>query len=183
MDEIIETLAKANPDDAMAQFRLARSRRQLGFVAAQNWAIRALARPIFARRSRSIAAVLPRSPTKTHFLRELANSLGQLAAAEMVLGHLDKAHEMYRDEVQIRDRFSEALAADEDSRRELAGLYEKLAELSLRMKRPEEGKRYYDLTAEKRLEFLAEHPTYWPAVYDVARTYNNAGFVHYPAGQ
>ena len=33
MDEIIEKMAKASPSDVLAQFRLARTRRQLGFVA------------------------------------------------------------------------------------------------------------------------------------------------------
>ena len=36
MDEILEPLAKAKPEDPMAQVRLAKSRRQIGFVMAQK---------------------------------------------------------------------------------------------------------------------------------------------------
>ena len=93
-------------------------------------------------------ACLAKKPGEDTFQRELANSLGQLAAVELVLGHLESARELYREELQARTKFSAALARDEDSRRELAGLYEKLGELSFRMKQPEEGRRYYGLAAE-----------------------------------
>ena len=144
MDEILETMAKANPEDPMAQFRLARSRRQLGFVAAQKLGNSGAGQTYLRQAIEINRACLAKKPDEDTFKRELANSLGQLAAAEMVLGHLEQAHEIYREEVEVRTKFSVALAADEDSRRELTGLYEKLAELSFRMKRPEEGKKYYD---------------------------------------
>jgi tetratricopeptide (TPR) repeat protein len=63
------------------------------------------------------------------------------------------------------------------TRRELAGLYEKLAELHLRMGHVDEGRRYFDLCLELREEVLAEMPTYWPAVLDRARSYNNSGLL------
>jgi eukaryotic-like serine/threonine-protein kinase len=182
MDEIIETLAKASPDDVMAQFRLARSRRQLGFVAAQRLGDSATGQNYLRQAIEIDRACLAKKPGEGTFQRELANSLGQLAGAELLLGHLERARDLYREELQTRSEFSAALARDEESRRELAGLHEKLAELHFRMKQPKEGREYYDLAALKREEFVAERPDYWPAVYDLARTYNNAGFVHYPQG-
>ncbi len=182
MDEIIETLAKANPDDPMAQFRLARTRRQLGFVAAQKLGDSAAGRSYLLQAIEINRACVVKKPDDDNFKRELANSLGQLASADLVLGHLETARDLYREELQIRKAFSPVLAQNEDSRRELMGLYEKLAELSFRMKQPEEGRRFYDIAAQSRREFLAERPGYWPAVYDLARTYNNTGFVHFPQG-
>ena len=183
MDEIIQTLAKASPDDAMAQFRLARSRRQLGFVAAQKIGDSALGQKYLREAIEINRACLAKKPGEDTFHRELANSLGQLAAAELVLGHLEKARDLYREEVQVRSEFSASLAHDEDSRRELASLYEKLAELNFRMNQPKEGREYYELAAEKREEFMTERPGYWPAIHDLVRTYNNAGFVHFPQGR
>ena len=148
MDEIVERLAEANPDDLMAQIRLAQSRRQIGFVTAQKLGDAADGREVPSAGDRDQSCVPAKKPGEDTFQRELANSLGQLAAAEMVLGHLESARELYREELQTRTKFSPALARDEDSRRELAGLYEKLGELSFRMKQPEEGRRYYGLAAE-----------------------------------
>ncbi len=182
MDEIIQTLAKASPDDAMAQFRLARSRRQLGFVAAQKIGDSALGQKYLREAIEINRACLAKKPGEDTFHRELANSLGQLAAAELVLGHLEKARDLYREEVQVRSEFSASLAHHEESRRELSGLYEKLAELNFRLNQPKEGREYYELAAEIREEFMAERPDFWPAIHDVARTYNNAGFVHFPQG-
>jgi serine/threonine protein kinase/tetratricopeptide (TPR) repeat protein len=183
MDEIVESLAKASPDDPMAQMRLARSRRQIGFVTAQMLGDSPTGEKYLREALEINRACLAKKPGEDTFQRELANSLGQLASAELVLGHLESARELYREELQARTKFSAALARDESSRRELAGLYEKLGELSFRMKQPEEGRRNYGLAAEKRREFLAEHPDDWPAVHDLAQTYNNAGFVHYPQGR
>ena len=100
-----------------------------------------------------------------------------------MLGHPENARDLYREEMQTRRKFSADLAEDEDSRRELANLYEKLGELNFKMNLPEEGREFYELAAEKRQEFVAERPGFWPAVFDLARTYNNAGFVHFPKGR
>ena len=104
------------------------------------------------------------------------------AGVEMSLGHLDKAREIYKREVAVRDSFSEGLRNSIESRRELAGLYERLAELSLRMNQVEEGRQYYERCAAIRDDVLAERPTLWPVVYDRARSYNNAAFLCFPRG-
>jgi tetratricopeptide (TPR) repeat protein len=84
--------------------------------------------------------------------------------------------------VAVRDTFSQALRNSIESRRELAGLYERLAELALRMNHVEEGRQYYDRCATLRDDVLAERPDFWPAVSDRARSYNNAGFLCFPRG-
>jgi tetratricopeptide (TPR) repeat protein len=100
----------------------------------------------------------------------------------MLLGHLEKAREFYKREVAVRDTFSQALRNSIESRRELAGLYERLAELALRMNHVEEGRQYYDRCATVRDDVLAEKPDFWPAISDRARSYNNAAFLCFPRG-
>ena len=62
-------------------------------------------------------------------------------------------------------------------------MYEKLAELYLRMNDPEEGRRFYDHCTAIRTQVVAETPDFWPAVHDLARSYNNAAFLRYPQGR
>ena len=80
----------------------------------------------------------------------------------------------------MRDSFSPAMAGDFDSRRELSGYYERISELKLRMNDVPEGLRYNDLCTEIRKQIARERPDLWPAVYDLARSYNNAGELQYP---
>jgi tetratricopeptide (TPR) repeat protein len=90
---------------------------------------------------------------------------------------------LYREEVAVRESFSPALANHLESRRELSGLYERLGELSFRMGDPVEGQRSYDRSTDLRERVAAERPGFWPAVNDLARSYNNAGFVRFPRGR
>ena len=62
-------------------------------------------------------------------------------------------------------------------------MYEQVGDLKIRMNEPEEGRRLYDRSAEIRKEILAQRPSDWPCVYDVALSYNNAAFLRYPQGK
>jgi tetratricopeptide (TPR) repeat protein len=182
-DAIAATLAAANPGDLAAQMQVAKSRRRLGFLALRKLgdsqgALRYLRQALEIHR-----ACLAQQPDDDGLKNEVANSLGQLAAAEMQLGHLEPARALYREEVVVRESFTPARADATESRRELAGLYERLADLSFRMGTPAEGQRLYDRCAELREQVAAERPDFWPAINDLALTYNNAGFVRYPQGR
>ena len=50
-------------------------------------------------------------------------------ARKQELGHLEKARELYHEEIAVRESFSPAQANDWESRRELAGHYAELASL------------------------------------------------------
>ncbi len=182
MSSISEQLAAASqPDDLLAQTRLARSQRQLGFVAFQNMgdtdsAFRYLRRALEI--NRACRAIKDGDDTKL----DLANTLGQLAAVELWLGHLETAGAYYRDEVALRELFSPARARNVLMRMELASLYEKLAELHLRMGDQGEGRQFYERCRLRREQILAEQPGQWPAEYGVARSFNNSGFLCYPYG-
>jgi tetratricopeptide (TPR) repeat protein len=180
MDEIIDTMAKASPADPLAQFRLARTRRQLGFVAMNKLGDSAQGQNYLRQAIEINRACLAKKPDDDTFKRELANSLGQLATSELTLGHLEKARDLYVEEGKVRDSFSTAMANDFESRRELSGYYERVSELKLRMNEPGEGLRYNDLSTAIRKQILTERPELWPAVSDLVRCYNNAGRLHFP---
>jgi len=181
-DAIVEKLAAATSGDLTAQVRLARSRRQLGFMAVHRLGDTDGGRRYLHQAIEINRACLSKQPDSDTYKSELANSLGQLAAAELKLGHLDKAREVYREEESVRESFSPRQANHQESRRELSGLYEKLAELNLKMNDMDEGRRLYELCAAVREQVVAERPGFWPAVYDLARSYNNAAFLRYPRG-
>ena len=113
---------------------------------------------------------------------ELANSLGKLAGSEMVLGHLEKARELYREEIAVRESFSPAKANDWEARRELAGHYAELATLTVRLGDLVEGQKLYDRCASIREQIAAEKPDFWPAQNDLALSYNNQGSMRFPLG-
>jgi len=182
-DAIVAKLAATDPGDLKAQVRLARSRRQLGFVAVHRLGDTDGGRRYLRQAIEINRACLAKQPDSDTYKSELANSLGQLAAAELKLGHLEQAREVYREEESVRESFSPQQANHFESRRELAGLYEKLAELNLKMNDIDEGRRLYDLCAALREQVVAERRDFWPAVYDLARSYNNAAFLRYPRGR
>ncbi len=175
MDAIIELLATAVPGDLAAQIRLGRTQRQLGFIALMKLGDTEAAQRFFRRAIAIDRECLAKQPANDTYKRDLANSLGQLAASELLLGHLEQARALYDDETAVRDSFSSAQAADWESRRERAGLYEKLGELKLRMGDAAEARRDYNLCKELRELLFEEHRDSWPDIDDLARTDNNLG--------
>jgi tetratricopeptide (TPR) repeat protein len=121
-------------------------------------------------------------PDNDVYKSEQANSLGQLAISEMSLGHLDKARVLFREEVGIRKSFSPARASQRERRRELAGLFEKLGELSLCLRDRPEAVRYYDESEEIRRDMAAENPNNWPFANDVALSHMHAATLRFPYG-
>jgi serine/threonine-protein kinase len=183
MAAIIETLATAAPDDPAAQIRLARIQRHLGFIALQHMADTEGGKRYFDRAIQINRAWLAKQPHNDAFKNELANSLGQLARAELLLGHLKEALSLYQEEVTIRESFSAAQADQVETRRELSGLFERMAELNLRMGNMDAGRQLYERCAALREEVVAEHPDFWPAVHDLAMSYNNSGLLRFPQGR
>jgi eukaryotic-like serine/threonine-protein kinase len=182
MDAIIAQLAAITPNDPMALFRLARTRRQLGSIAHQHLGDTAQAIKYIGEAIKIDEECIERAPEIEEFKRELANSLGQLAYVEMLSGHLEKAREIYDREEDLRESFPSGLRNSIESRRELAGLYERLAELSVRMNEKDDVRQYYERCVALREGVLKERPDLWPVIYDQARSYNNEGFLLFPKG-
>ena len=143
-EEIIARLAAADPDDLDLQVNLLRTQRELGYVSMYRVGDTEVAQRYFRKAIEISRACLAKKPDHDAYKSELANSLGMLAGSELTLGHLEKARELYREEIAVRESFSPAQANDWESRRELAGHYAKLAELNVRMGDLAEGQRLYD---------------------------------------
>jgi serine/threonine-protein kinase len=182
-DTIAATRAAANPGDLAAQIQLAKSRRRLGFLAQRKLGDTEGALGYLRQALDIHRACLAQRTADDDLKLELANSLGLLATAELTLGHLEQARTLYEEETTVRESFSPAQADRAESRRELSGLYERLGDLSFRMRNRAEGERFYDRSAKLREQVLAERPDFWPAIDGLAQTYNNAGFVRFPQGQ
>jgi eukaryotic-like serine/threonine-protein kinase len=183
MDELIESRAKDDPADLSRQIRVAKIRRQRGFVALTRLGDSDLARQYFRQAIDIDRACLEEEPENDKFKIDLANSLGQLAMAEKQLGHLEQARDLFAEEEQVRSSFAKEFAHVDEVRRQLAGMYEQLGDLKIQMSEPEEGRRCYDRSTEIRKEVLSERPGDWPCLYDVALSYHNAALLRFPHGR
>ena len=159
MDEIIATLAASKPENLDIQARLARSKRLLGFIAMTHLLDFEQAKDYFRRSVDISRQCLAQQPDSDLQKNELASSLGQLAGAEMNLGHLKEARDLYAEEIATRESFSPAKANLTESRRELAGLYERLGQLSFKTGDRNESQRLYDHCAALRSLSPANYPT------------------------
>ena len=180
-EEIIARLAAADPNDLVKQGNLLRIERELGSISVDRvgdteGGQRYLRKAVEI--SRACEAKQPDDGNKG----ELANSLGKLAGSEMVLGHLEKARELYREEMAVRDSFSPAKAKDWEARRELAGLCADLATLTVKLGDRGEGQKLYDKCATICEQIAAEKPDFWPAQNDLALSYNHQGSMRFPLG-
>jgi serine/threonine-protein kinase len=183
VDELIARFAAVAPDDPAAQIRLIRTQRQLGFFARDKIGDIDWARRRFLGAMEIARALLAKDPKNDVYKNELANSVGQLAKAEMDLGHLERARELYGEERAIRDSFTPGWAGRLEVRRELAGCYEQVSELYFRLGDRDEARRFNGRCTELREGAIAEQPGSWPVVYDLARAYNNSGQLCFPRGR
>ena len=181
-DAILARQAAASPGDAAGQIYLARSQRQLGFLARDRIADAEAARRHFRRAVEIDRGLVAKEPGNDVYKQELANSLGQLAITEMQLGRVREAHACFQEELATRRAFSPAWAGELEMRRELSGLYEKLAELSPLLGDRAGALRFCQRCTELREQVAAERPGWWPAVNDLVLCYNLAGFLRFPQG-
>jgi serine/threonine-protein kinase len=170
--------AAATPRDQIAaRIRLGRIRRQLGDVSFRYFADAEQAKNYFRSAEEIQRACLVELPDSDQCKGEIADTLGERARVELLLGHLKEAHDLYREESDIRESFSSNTAKELFKRRQLSGLYEQQAQLSFRMGNVIEGRRYYNQAAARRRELAAEMPDFWPAINDLALSNNNEGYV------
>ncbi len=178
-EEIIARLAAADPNDLAKQVNLLKIQRELGSISVDRLGDTEGGQR-YLRKAVEISRACYAKKADDGHKGELANSLRKLAGAEMVLGHLEKARELYREEVEIRESFSPAKAKDWEARRELAGLYAELATLTVKLRDPVEGQKLYDRSVSIREQVAAEKPDFWRAQNDLALSYNNQGSMRFP---
>jgi serine/threonine-protein kinase len=183
VDEIVARFAAAAPDSPAAQLRLVRSQRQLGFITGHKIGDFDGSRHYWRRAAEITRACLAKDADNDVYKNELASSLGFLAEAELNLGHLQRAREIYDDEKAIRQSFSPSWANRLEVRRELAGLCEKLAALSFSLEDREGSRRYSEQSAELRDAVSKMRPDYWPYLVDLVLSYNDAGHRRFPRGR
>ena len=183
MDTLIETRVKDNPQNLERQILLAKSRRQLGFIAMTRLGDTATAQSYFRQAIEIDRACLEKQPDNDKYKIDLANSLGQLAMSEKQLGHLEAARELFAEEEKVRESLSLLFAEIDEHRRQLAGMYEQIGDLKIRMNQPDESRRCYDRSTEIRQQVLARHPGEWQCILDLALSYNNGGMMRYPQGK
>ena len=127
-EEIIARLAAADPADLDLQVNLLKTQRQLGNVSMYSTGRhRGGPKVLSAGPSRSAGRAAQRSPTTTVTRVSWPIRWASSRARKLALGHLEKARELYREEIAVRESFSPAKANDWESRRELAGHYAELA--------------------------------------------------------
>ena len=183
LSALVEARSKDNPADLMRQYRLAKSRRQLGHVTMNELGDAATAQRYLREALAIDRSCLAKEPANETFKYGLANSLGQLGISEKELGHLEEARQIFDEEAQIRSSFTKEFARNVEIRRELASMYEQVADLKYRMNEPAEGERLFQVSTKIRQEVLAGQPGFWPHVRDIVLAYNNAGFTRYPQGR
>ncbi len=180
-EEIIARIAADDPDDLQKQVNLLKIERELGSISKDRLGDTEGGQRYLRKAVEISRACYAKQPDDGH-KGELANSLGKLAGSEVVLGHLEKARELYREEMDVRESFSPDKAKDSEARRELAGLYTELATLNVKLRDPGEGQKLYDRSASIREQIAAEQPDFWPAQNDLALSYNNQGSMRFPLG-
>jgi serine/threonine protein kinase/tetratricopeptide (TPR) repeat protein len=181
-EEIITSLAAADPNDMALQVNLLKIQRELGNVSMYDLGDTEGGQRHFRKAVEISRACHAKKPDDDGYKGELANSLGKLAGSEMALGHLAKARELYRQEFAVRASFSPAKANDSESRRELAGYYAELATLTARMGDLLEAQKLYDRCTSIRARMAEEKPDFWPAQNDLALCYNHQGTMRFPQG-
>lgn len=181
-NELVEYLAADASADVAAKIRLARVQRNLGYLYMDRKSDSVTALPYLRRALAIDRECLATDETSDGLKIELANSLGMLAGAEMNLGHMGEAQVLFREELKLRKSLVPESARNTEFRRELAGLYEKLAEWNRREGFADKAKICSDLCRGIREELWKQDPTWWPLIHDLALSHNNEAFLHYPEG-
>jgi eukaryotic-like serine/threonine-protein kinase len=118
---------------------------------------------------------LAREPANDEAKRGVANILGAIARVRLQLGDPAKARDNYREEVELRDQFSPALAEQVVVRREHAGLNDKLGDLSLSLGDPKAGRDHFQRALQLRQEIAEQYPDEPQAQWDILMSFEKLG--------
>ena len=143
MEELGEQLAAADPDGlepikVNASVKATLGDFQMNRVGDTEAAIKYYDQALLLRRQ-----WLEREPTNDETKQAVANMLGAIGRARLVLGVPAKARDCYREEVALRDQLSPAFANRLETRRERPELRDKLGDLSVSLGDPATGLEYY----------------------------------------
>ncbi len=158
MNELAEQLAAADPDalepqKVMASVKATLAGFQMDKIGDGQAALKLYDQALALRRE-----WVAREPSDDQAKRGVANILGAIARAQLQLGNPAAARERYREEIDLRDHLSPALADQLEVRRERAGLEEQLGELNDSLGDPAAGRECFERALRLRREIAARNP-------------------------
>ncbi len=175
MDELAELLAANNPELREAQIVLGSSKITLGeFELTRHGdsktALKYLERNLELRRE-----LLRRDPKDDQAKRGVCNALGYLAKLWLKVGDPGKAGACYDEEVALRAQLGPEVAGMLETRRESAGLQEKLGDWKVSLGDKIAGRDHYDRSLKIRQEIAQENPGHTRVQRDVLLSYKKIG--------
>ena len=175
MDELAEQLAAAQPD-ALEPLKVKASvKATMGDFQSDQLGDALAALKFFDQALALRRAWLKREPSNDEAKRGVANILGAIARARLLLGDPARARENYREELALRDQFSRDLADQHEVRRERAGLSQKLGDLSISLGEPRAAREHFEQALALRREIAAQNPDETQAQRDVLISLQKVG--------
>ncbi len=157
MDDLAEQLAAADPDALEPQKVKASVKATLGDFQMDRIGDAEAALKFFDQALLLRRQWLAREPSSDEAKRGVANILGAIARARLLLGDPAKARDRYREELALRDQLSPELANQVEVRRERAGLSEKLGDLSVSLGEPKAALEHFQQSLALRKEIAEEN--------------------------
>ncbi len=173
MDELADQLAAADPDALEPQKVKASVKATLGDFQLDRIGDAEVALKLFDQALGLRRQWLVREPTNDDAKRGVANMLGAIARARLLLGDPARARDNYREELALRDQFSPDLAGQLEVRRERAGLSQKLGDLSISLGEPKAARAHFQQALALRREIAAQNPDETQAQRDVLLSLQN----------
>ena len=175
MEELAEQLAAADPEALEPQKVKASVKATLGDFQMDRIGDAEAALKFFDQALVLRRQWLAREPSSDEAKRGVANILGAIARARLLLGDPAKARDNYREELALRSQFSRDLADQLEVRRERAGLSEKLGDLSISLGEPRAAREHFQQALAVRREIAAQNPDETQAQRDVLLSLQKVG--------
>jgi serine/threonine-protein kinase len=175
MEELAEQLVAADPDGLEPQkvrgsVKATLGDFQLNQIGDAEAAIKLYDEALAQRRQ-----WLAREPSDDQAKRGVANMLGAIARARLLMGDPTKARENYREELALRSQFSRELADQVEVRRERAGLSDKLGDLSVSLGEPNIAREHFQQALALRREIAEQNRDETQAQRDVLLSLEKLG--------
>jgi eukaryotic-like serine/threonine-protein kinase len=175
MDELAEQLAAADPDALEPQKVKASVKATFGDFQMDRIGDAVAALEFFDQALVLRRQWLAREPASDEAKRGVANTLGAIARARLLLGDPAKARDNYREEIGLRDQFSPELADQLEVRRERAGLSDKLGDLSISLGESRTARQHFEQALALRREIAAQNRDETQAQRDVLLSLQKIG--------
>ncbi len=175
MDELAEQLAAADPDALEPQKVKASVKATLGDFQMDQIGDAQAALKFFDQALALRRQWLAREPASDDAKRAVANMLGAIARARLLLGEPAKARARYREELALRDQRTPEVADQVEARRERAGLVDKLGDLSASLGEPRAALEHFQQALALRRQIAEDNRDETQAQRDVLLSLEKVG--------